>query len=172
MPTMAIALRFRRLVPLIVLLVLPTTLFATWWHGGRDRFRKEKPLLPTAKITVTVMSERFHKPINDAHVIFHSTRDNRPDGYMEMTTNRQGKAVITVIPVGDTLVLQVVDNDYQTFGQIYKIDKPARNITVMLLPPQQQFSDYRSKPTGQIGDGGKGTTRPQHNSSSSSQKKN
>lgn len=155
------AISFRRIVPLVVLLMLPSTLMATWWHAGRGRYRKEKAPLPTAKITVTVMSEQFHKPVNDAHVIFHSTRDNRPDGYMEMVTNRTGKAVITVVPVGDTLVLQVIGNDYQTFGQVYKIDKRAKNITVMLLPPQQQFSDYRARPTGQVGAGGKGTTTPQ-----------
>lgn len=164
---MANALRFRRIVPIVLLLMLPSTLMATWWHESKNhRGRKFKAPPATAKITVTVMSETTHKPVNDAHVIFHSTRDNRPDGYMEMVTNRQGKAVITVVPIGDTLVLQVIGNDYQTFGQIYKIDKPARSITVMLLPPQQQFSDYRSKPTGQIGDGGKGTTQPQQNSDS------
>jgi hypothetical protein len=159
---MAKALRSRRIVLLVVMLALPTALMANWWHGDKHfRGRKYKPPPPTAKITVTVMSEQFHKPVNDAHVIFHSTRDNRPDGYMEMVTNRQGKAVITVIPVGDTLVLQVIGNDYQTFGQVYKVDSKDKNITVMLLPPQGQFSAYRSKPTGQIGAGGKGTTTPQ-----------
>jgi hypothetical protein len=169
---MANAFRFRRILPLVVLLLLPTGLMANWWHGSsHPRGRKYKPPPPTAKITVTVMSEQFHKPVNDAHVIFHSTRDNRPDGFMEMTTDRQGKAVITVIPVGDTLVLQVIGNDYQTFGQVYKIDKRTKSITVMLLPPQAQFSDYRNAPTGQIGDGGKGTTKPQQNNNGSSQKK-
>lgn len=170
---MANVSRIRRIAPLVVLLLLPTTVLANWWHdSSHPRGRKYKPPPPLAKITVTVMSEQYHKPVNDAHVIFHSTRDNRPDGYMEMTTNRAGKAVITVIPVGDVLVLQVIGSDYQTFGQVYKINKTTKDITVMLLPPQTQFSNYRNKPTGQVGDGGKGTTKPQQgeNSGSSNQK--
>lgn len=146
---------------MVVLLLLPTTVLATWWHeSSNHRGRKYKAPPTTAKITVTVMSQALHKPVNDASVIFHSTRDNRPDGFMEMKTNRQGKAIITVVPVGDTLVLQVIGHDYQTFGQVYKIDKQSKSIKVVLLPPQPQFSDYRDRPTGQIGDGGNGTTRP------------
>ena len=168
---MANASRFRRialLALLVVLLMLPTGLMANWWHGSHHfRGRKYKAPPPEAKITVTVKSEQFHKPINDASVIFHSTRDNRPDGFMELKTDHQGKATITVIPVGDTMVLQVLADGYQTFGQVYKVDGPKKNITVVLLPPQHQFSDYRHKPTGEVGVGAKGTTAPQ-----SQQKKN
>lgn len=154
---------------MVVLLLLPTTVLASWWHeSSNHRGRKYKAPPTTAKITVTVMSEKFHKPVNDASVIFHSTRDKRPDGFMEMKTNRQGKAVITVVPVGDTLVLQVIGHDYQTFGQVYKIDKRAKSITVDLLPPRPQFSDYHNKPSGQIGDGGNGTTKPRQNSNNGS----
>lgn len=159
---MANAFRFRRIAVLIVLLLLPTALMANWWHGSKHFHGRKAKKAPTlASITVTVKSEQFHKPVNDAHVIFHSTRDNRPDGYMEMTTNRKGNAVITVVPVGDTLVLQVLKDGYDTFGQVYKVDADKKHITVMLQPPQQQFSDYRAKPTGQVGAGGKGTTTPQ-----------
>lgn len=161
---MANASRFRRSIPLVVILLfllLPTGLMASWWHESRShRGRKYKPLRPTAKITVTVMSEQFHKPIDDASVIFHSTHNNRPDGYMQLPTGQKGNATITVIPIGDTMVLQVIAPDYQTFGQSYKVDKKTMHIRVMLLPPQHQFSDFRPRPTGQVGDGGKGTTEP------------
>lgn len=159
---MANASRFRRIVLLIVLLALPTALMANWWHGSKHfRGRKYKAPPALATITVTVKSEQFKKPVNDAHVVFHSRRDNRPDGYMEMITNREGNAVITVIPVGDTLILQVLKRGYNTFGQTYKVNAAKKHITVMLQPPQPQFSDYRAKPTGQVGAGGKGTTTPQ-----------
>lgn len=162
---MANAFRFRRILPLavlIVLLMLPTGLMANWWHGSHHfRGRKYKAPPPEAKITVLVKSEQFDKPINNASVIFHSTRDNHPDGFMELKTNRQGEATITVIPVGDTMVLQVLADGYQTFGQVYKVDGPKKSITVVLLPPQRQFSDYRNKPTGEVGVGAKGTTEPQ-----------
>lgn len=173
---MAHAFRFRRILPLILLLAMPTALMANWWHeSSNHRGRKYKAPPPLATITVTVKSEKYHKPINDASVIFHSTRDKRPDGYMETKTDRHGKAEITVVPIGDTLVLQVLADGYQTFGQVYKVDAAKKHITVMMLPPQKQFSDYRAHPTGQIGDGGQGTTQPQQdkksNSSSSSSKK-
>ncbi len=166
---MAHASRLRRIAPLVVLLLLPTCLMASWWHESKySRGRKYKPPPATAKITVTVMSEQFHKPIKDASVVFHSKRNNRPDGYMELKTNPKGKATISVVPIGDTLVLQVIARDYQTFGQVYKIKKARRHITVMLLPPQKQFSDYKSLPRGDIGIGGKGTTEPHHHKKSTS----
>lgn len=162
---------------MVLLLAMPTVLMANWWHeSSNHRGRKYKAPPALATISVTVKSEKFHKPVNDASVIFHSTRDNHPDGYMEMKTNRQGKAEITVVPIGDTLVLQVLARGYQSFGQVYKVDSSKKHIQVVLLPPRKQFSDYRQKPTGQVGNGGKGTTKPQQekkdNSSGSSNKEN
>ena len=35
---------------------------------------------------------------------------------MELKTNEDGKAIIDVIPIGDTVRLQVIANGFQTYG--------------------------------------------------------
>ena len=45
---------------------------------------------------------------------------------MEMKTNEEGKTIIDVIPIGDTMRLQVIADGFQTFGQDYKIERAPR----------------------------------------------
>src|SRR5579863_3264434 len=88
-------------------------------HHGR----KYKAPPPSATISVTVVRAYNGKPISDAHVIFHPIEGDKDKGALELKTNEDGKATIDVIPIGDTVTLQVIANGFQTYGQIYKIDK-------------------------------------------------
>jgi hypothetical protein len=81
------------------------------------------------------------KPIPNAAVIFHMVGEEGK-GNMELKTNEEGKAVIEVIPIGDSVTLQVIASGFQTFGQDYKIDTDAKEITVRLKRPQGQYSAY------------------------------
>jgi len=149
----------RRIVLLVAVLMLPTLLLASqrWERRGR----KYKPPPPVAKITVLVKSERYDKPIQDAAVVFHSVAGDKDKGYMELKTDADGKAVIDVIPIGDTFQLQIIKNGYQTFGQDYVVKGPTKSITVRLLPPQPQYSAYKKHSDKPVGIGGAGTTEPQ-----------
>jgi hypothetical protein len=109
-------------------------------HHGR----KYKVPPPSARIEVTVVRDYNGKPIHDAHVIFHPIEGDKDKGALELKTNEDGKTIIDVIPVGDTVTLQVIADGFQTSGEVYKIDKPNMSMEVRLKRPVQQYSTYKN----------------------------
>jgi len=109
------------------------------YHG-----RKYKAPPPSAHIEVTVLKDYNGKPVSAAHVIFHPTEGERDKGALEVKTNEDGKAVIDVIPIGDTVTLQVIADGYQTYGQSYKIDKPEMTMEVRMKRPGGQYTIYKN----------------------------
>jgi len=65
-------------------------------------------------------------------------------GVMELKTNEEGKCVIDVIPIGDTVRMQVIARGFQTSGEDFKVDKEDLKLTVRLRRPGEQFSIYKS----------------------------
>jgi len=118
-------------------------------HRGRKY--KAPPL--SATIAVTVVRDYNGKPIADAHVIFHPIQGDKDTGALELKTNEDGKATIDVIPIGDTVTLQVIADGFQTSGQVYKIDKPNMSMEVRLKRPVSQYSVYKNS-TPDAGAGG------------------
>jgi hypothetical protein len=128
-------------------------------HHGR----KYKVPPASAHIEVTVVRDYNGKPIHDAHVIFHPIQGDKDTGALELKTNEDGKAIIDVIPIGDTVTLQVIANGFQTYGQVYKVDKLDISMEVRLSRPGAQYSTYKnstnnSGPAGSSGSSG--TTNP------------
>ena len=109
-------------------------------HHGR----KYKVPPAASRIEVTVVRDYNGKPIADAHVIFHPIEGDKDKGALELKTNEDGKALIEVIPVGDTVTLQVIAHGFQTYGQIYKIDKLSMSMEVRLSRPAAQYSVYKN----------------------------
>jgi hypothetical protein len=109
-------------------------------HHGR----KYKVPPPSATIAVTVVRAYNGKPISDAHVIFHPIEGDKDRGALELKTNEDGKAIIDVIPLGDTVTLQVIAKGFQTYGQVYKIDKLNMAMEVRMNRPTSQYSVYRN----------------------------
>jgi hypothetical protein len=109
-------------------------------HHGR----KYKVPPASARIEVTVVRDYNGKPIRDAHVIFHPIEGDKDKGALELKTNEDGKAIIEVIPVGDTVTLQVIANGFQTYGQVYKVDKLDISMEVRLSRPAAQYSTYKN----------------------------
>jgi hypothetical protein len=109
-------------------------------HHGR----KYKAPPPSATIAVTVVRSYNGKPISDAHVIFHPIEGDKDKGALELKTDEDGKATIDVIPVGDTVTLQVIADGFQTYGQVYKIDKLNMSMEVRLNRPAPQYSVYKN----------------------------
>ncbi|HEX3473295.1 MAG TPA: carboxypeptidase-like regulatory domain-containing protein [Silvibacterium sp.] len=106
------------------------------------RGRKYTPPPPTAKITVTVIKAANGKPIENAAVVFHPMKGGKDEGNLELKTNEEGKASIDVIPIGDTVRLQVIANGFQTFGDDYEITTDSKDITVKMKHPDRQYSIY------------------------------
>jgi 5-hydroxyisourate hydrolase-like protein (transthyretin family) len=109
-------------------------------HHGRKY--KTPPL--SSRIQVTVLRDSSGKPIQDAHVIFHPIEGDRDRGALELKTNEDGKIVIDVIPIGDTVRLQVIANGFQTYGQDYKIDKSEMSMEIRMKRPGGQYSIYKN----------------------------
>lgn len=106
--------------------------------------RKYKAPPPSAHIEVIVLKDFNGKPISDAHVIFHPTQGDRDKGALELKSDEDGKAVIDVIPIGDTVTLQIIADGYQTYGQSYKIDKAEMTMEVRMKRPGGQYSIYKN----------------------------
>jgi hypothetical protein len=121
--------------------------------------RKYKAPPPSAHIEVTVLKDFNGKPVSNAHVIFHPTQGDRDKGSLELKTNEDGKAIIDVIPIGDTVTLQVIADGYQTYGQSYKIDKPEITMEVRMKRPGGQYTIYKS-PGVNSGSGSGGSSNP------------
>jgi hypothetical protein len=115
------------------------------------RGRKYTPPPPTCKITVTVTKASNGKPVENAGVVFHPIKNGKDDGNMELKTNEDGKAVLDVVPVGDTVRLQVIAQGFQTYGADYQLDNDAKEINVKLNRPGKQYSIYEKHDDTQLG---------------------
>jgi hypothetical protein len=108
-----------------------------------QHLRKYKTPPPSARIEVTVIRDTNGKPIEDAHVIFHPIEGDKDKGYLELKTDEDGKATINVIPIGDTVRMQIIANGYQTYGQDYKVDKSEMSMEIRMKRPGAQYSIYK-----------------------------
>lgn len=149
----------------VVLLIGPLTAGA---QKTRYRGRKFKPPPPTSRIVVTVLRKDDNTPIRNAHVIFHPVEGNKDKGGMELKTDDEGVAVMTVIPIGDTILLQVISKGYQTYGGRYKIEKAEESMHIRMKLPGQQYSVYDNHDEADSGSGGSGSGQQQDGSNGAS----
>ena len=91
-------------------------------HGDDPRGRKYVAPPETAAVKVTVLRSTNGKPIPNAAVVFHPIRDGKDEGALELKSDPDGVVKIDVIPVGDTVRLQVIADGWKTFGEDYKIE--------------------------------------------------
>lgn len=134
-------LRFFALLAALALALSTLSLHA---QDTSRRGRKFKAPPPSSRIEVTVLKADNGKPIEDAAVIFHPIEGDKDKGGMELKTNEDGKAMIDVIPVGDTVRLQVIANGFQTYGGDYKVDKLQMSMQVKLNRPVPEYSVYKN----------------------------
>ena len=135
---------FRTCVVLAAGLGLTASAFAFGHHEDHyRRGRKYKAPPPASTITVNVTRFDNGSPIPHAAVIFHPIEGDRDKGGLELKTDSDGKAVINVIPIGDTVRLQIIARGYQTYGQDFKNDKNDLTFDIRLKLPGQQYSIYQ-----------------------------
>jgi hypothetical protein len=128
-----------RLFGLLALLVgLPLLSVRADQRNGR----KYIPPPATATIKVTVLRSTNGKPIANAAVVFHPMEGDKDKGALELKSDPDGKVTIEVIPIGDTVRLQVIADGWKTFGEDYKIDSESKEIVVKMKRPGEQYSLY------------------------------
>ena len=133
---------FRTLLVLCIFTVAVSGLLSA--QNPPRRGRKYTPPPPTAKITVTVVKATNGKPVENAAVVFHPIKNGKDEGGLELKTNEEGKVSIDVIPIGDTVRLQIIASGFQTFGDDYQIATDSKDITVKLKHPDRQYSIYEA----------------------------
>ena len=133
--------------------------------------RKYKAPPDTSNIEVTVLKDFNKKPIMNAAVIFHPTKDGIDEGNLEMKTDPDGKAKIDVIPTGSKVTIQVIADGFSTFAGVYQINEVDRKIVISMIRPQAQVSTYIDN-TGKPADlkpGVQDPVRPKQNSKPATQ---
>ncbi len=104
----------------------------------------------STKLTVQVNSAATGKPVDRASVVvrFRHGRGVNMKKVLtswETKTNQEGNVSIPSIPQGE-ITVQVIANNFQTFGDVYQLDQPTQTISIRLNPPQAQYSeDAKSK---------------------------
>ncbi len=107
--------------------------------------RKMKVPPLAARIEITVVRDINGKPVENAAVVFHPMEGERDKGVMELKTNGEGKAIIDVLPIGDTVRLQIIARGFQTYGEDFKVDRPDIVLSIRLKRPGGQYSIYDNK---------------------------
>ena len=111
-------------------------------HAQDSRGRKYKAPPETSHIEVLVLKDVNQKPIPNAAVVFHSIKDGKDEGNLEIKTDSEGKAIIDVIPTGSTVDVQVIADGYATFANTYDVKESNRAIEIRMIRPRAQVSTY------------------------------
>lgn len=129
---------FRVLAP--ILLALLVALVALPLFGAQQ----------STKLTVQVNSADTGKPINRASVIIRFRHGLNPVKMKKILTNwetktsQQGAVTVPEIPMGE-VTIQVIAEDYQTFGDVFELNMPEQTVTIKLNRPQAQYSEDSKK---------------------------
>jgi 5-hydroxyisourate hydrolase-like protein (transthyretin family) len=102
------------------------------------------------KLTVQVLTADNGKPIDRASVIVrfkHGLNVNlkKIQTNWETKTNQDGSVTIPKIPQGE-VTIQIIAANFQTFGEVYQLDKVDQTISIKLKRPQPQYSEDAKHP--------------------------
>jgi hypothetical protein len=138
--------------------------FCTLHTGAQEdssrHSRKMKVPPPSSRIEISVIRDADGKPVEHAAVIFHPILGDRDNGVMELKTNEDGKAMVDVIPIGDTVRLQIIAKGFQTYGGDFEVDRPEINKEIRLKRPAGQYSIYGKNSKTAKPDNGSGEGKP------------
>ena len=112
-------------------------------QDNNRRGRKYKAPPATARVDILVLRDTNGKPVENAAVIFHPMAGDKDKGNMELKTNEEGKTMIDVLPIGDTVRMQVLAKGFQTYGLDFQVDKPTLSFEIHLKRPGEQYSIYK-----------------------------
>ena len=129
----------QRLCPTCLRLLLLTLLALTLFGASGTR--------PPGQVN----SDDTGKPIDRASVIVRFRHGLNPVKMKKIITNwetktsQQGSVSIPEMPMGEVMI-QIIAEHYQTFGDVFQLTMPEQTIAIKLNPPQTQYSeDAKSK---------------------------
>jgi hypothetical protein len=144
--------------------------FGTFYVGAQEQNsrkpRKSTVPPPSSRIEVSVIRDADGKPIEHAAVIFHPILGDKDNGVMELKTNEDGKAMVDVIPIGDTVRLQIIAKGFKTYGGDFEVNRPEISMEIRMKRPGGQYSIYSNGNTAKSnnGSGGDSTKKPREES--------
>ncbi len=94
-------------------------------------------------LSFVVLKDDSGKPVRNAAVILHPVghQGKQAKTGFELKSDLDGKTHFDAIPYGMWRV-QVIAPGFQTFGDDFNINESAREITIRLKRPQEQYSIY------------------------------
>jgi hypothetical protein len=98
------------------------------------------------KLTVQVNSMETGRPVDRASVIVRFRHGLNPVKMKkiltswETKTNQMGNVTIPEIPMGE-VTIQIIAENYQTFGDVFELTMPEQTVAIKLNPPQAQYSE-------------------------------
>jgi hypothetical protein len=98
------------------------------------------------RLTVQVNSMDTGKPVDRASVIVRFRHGLNPVKMKKMITSwetktsQQGAVTIPEIPFGE-VTIQVIAQNYQTYGDVFELTMPEQTIAIKLNSPQPQYSE-------------------------------
>jgi hypothetical protein len=134
----SLRLRARTFASLGLLTLVPIALQGQDSQHGR----KYKPPPLISHIVVTVEKGFNSKPLVNAAVVFHSSKDGKDNGNLEVKTDPEGRATMDLIEVGSHVTVQVIANGFATQAQEFDATVEDKNILIKMLRPRAQVSDY------------------------------
>lgn len=110
------------------------------------------PAIPAemTRLTVQVNSADTGKPVGRASVVI-KFRHGRNVNLKKIVTNwetktsQEGRVTIPSMPEGEVQI-QVIAENYQTYGNIYQVESPEQTIEIKLNRPQPQYSEDAKHP--------------------------
>ena len=139
----------------VLLCALPAT------SQPQARWRKSKPLAPAAKITVNVEKAFNGKPISNAAVIFHVSKNGRQTGTMEVKSDPDGNASIDIIEIGSHVQVQVIADGFATAAQEFEVPTEEKSVSFKMQRPRAQVSAYENN-DGKASDRSAGVQEPKY----------
>jgi 5-hydroxyisourate hydrolase-like protein (transthyretin family) len=103
------------------------------------------PAADPTKLTVHVVSSATGKPVDRASVIVRfksgiGVNLKKIQTSWETKTNQEGIVTLPEMPQGK-IQIQIIAQNYQTFGDTFTTDKPEQTIEIRINPPQPQYSE-------------------------------
>ena len=104
----------------------------------------------STRLTVQVNSADTGKPVDRASVVIkfrHGRNINLKKivTNWETKTNQEGSVTIPSMPQGEVQI-QVIAQNFQTFGDIYQLTQPEQTVSIKLNRPQAQYSEDAKHP--------------------------
>jgi hypothetical protein len=94
-----------------------------------------------------VVQDEDGKPVPRASLVVRTLKgkkQNKVGQSLELRTSQEGTAPIPPLKRGFILI-QVIAEDFQTFGDRYELTEPEQTITITLKPPQKQYSVHKKQ---------------------------